>query len=210
MSQDQNPTPLPSHHNRNFHPYEHHHAPEKEIDNPLLKKSKRTIVDHIVLVIFLIALVFSGYLAFEKLTIHSAQKKLEDAITKKEKAIEKIETLERIRERFQAEKMLPRLEDYRIEWSDVYKRITEQENYQISFESFKTGRDYQVTVSGVAKSFDDISKLIEDLKKSPYFEGPFVPNINGNNNDSNTDFRFSLDFRFINLDAHHEAIPVQP
>lgn len=197
-----------SHHNRNFQPYDYPKVTEP--GQNVKEAPQRTIADKLILLVFLLSIVFSGYLTIERLTIKNTQVKLEEAIEKKQKSIEKIEKLEKIRERFQAEKILPKLEDYRIEWSDVYKRITEQETYQIRFDSFQTGRNYQVQVSGIARKFEDISKLITDLKKSPYFEGPFVPNINGGNQTSSGEFTFTLDFRFVNLDKNNqEVIPTK-
>ena len=196
------------HHNNSHHPAHMHGMPTgmPNIDYTKDKSIKpRSLFASISIILFLLALVASGYVGWKKKWIESRMVKTQDGLKNIEQKIDKLLEEDKVLLKYKADKIIAQVEPTRIIWSQVFDDITKLESIYIKFENFSVTTNNKVSVSCLGKNWERISSFIGELKENKQVKSPFVASISaqeeeeGNMMDDNSEdwIKFSLVFNYI-------------
>lgn len=168
------------------------------LDN-LLETPRKRSFGGLLLGLFIVTVVgLTGYVTWAKhdLTVkkETLQKLVLTLEAEEKKRIEK-EGYSKITALENAQQILEKATQYRVNWSQLYKDVTGLEQGGITFYNFSADRERIFNVSGITPKMESISALLSYLKKNQKFDDPFVSQISEVRKDDEKAFNFTLSFR---------------
>jgi len=143
----------------------------------IVRKKESKTFSTIVVMLFLAIAGGTGFLYFQNYNGEKDVATLKDQIDKKETGIRNILENSQAGQHFQARSILNNAEKLRIKWSELAAGVLKQEAMDASFMQFSIGKNREVSVTGKAKSYEAVVRLLEKLKKSPNVENAFISTI---------------------------------
>ncbi len=197
-----------SHHAANTHeakakPVSHHvknHSQNLDEDIFGTKKNthqnKRSILTKILFLFISISVAAALYVGLQNYRIKEVKTELKTAISAKQIVIDDLEKRGKIVEKQKSQEVFSKLESERIKWSGIVKTILEdleREGY-ISIGSIKGSEKMKFGISGEAKDFETVAKLIKLINLHEKLENPFVSTVQ-TSNEGKTTFSITFDYK---------------
>ena len=114
-----------------------------------------------------------------------------------ESEVRKLETQDKVGALYLSRKILEAATKSRIEWSKVSVDMLglEKISEDLTFTQVTVNPSGEVLIAGQSKSLKAVAILIQKLRASEAFEGPFVPNVVG----MSGLYTFQVQFNYVNL-----------
>lgn len=151
----------------------------------------------IVLGVVVLSLLLALGLGYDQWRNRSLIADLQAANTQVANQITQIENNNQVGTLYASQQILERAQANRIAWSGVARALLAQEAAveNIQFLQITVIPDGAVTITGQADSVRTIAILMQQIRNSNQFTGPFVPNISGQAGSYN----FQLQFNYVGL-----------
>ncbi len=160
------------------------------------QQKKISVLSKVVIVIIIVAISLSSYCLWKKYSLKHNNKTLGAAIGEELQEINSISKDRSINKK--SIEILKAAKDYRITWSKILNEVLRQEDSNITFSSFSSGREKKISVNGEASNWEVVSLLIEKLKSNPRIQSPFVHSISKSSSEDSrrTKLSFTLTFNY--------------
>ena len=165
------------------------------MDNTITPPERR-LLPTLVVFAFVLLLLYSMFLVFEKMNLASSVKEL---AADKEELQTKIDTLkeDKVAELFAAQELKDKLKDATVYWSKVFGALDGITPVGVFLSTYSASGDGSIQISGMADGFASVAGLIADMNKSEKFDGAFVPSLtSGITSDGQSVASFNLEVNF--------------
>ncbi len=142
---------------------------------------------------------FGGYLYLSSLNNKQKISQNEQSINKQQEKLTLFQNEKNTQEKLRAKEIIDAVEANKIPWAKMLENTLKYEGSNIRFENFSAAKNNNVSISAKGKSLPSIARLLEDLKKDPHMEDPFIKGVSEGRitSDETLKYTFSLSFTFI-------------
>ncbi len=133
-------------------------------------------------VVFLLAVAGTAFLHFEVQNAEAEKAQIIKEAGAIETSINKLRTGDAVSQQLIAYEIMEKAEKQRVQWSVIAADVLAIEDYndnQIQFQSFSATPNKQISISGGAKSYENVTNMIDSLVENPKTENPFVSTVSG-------------------------------
>ena len=160
-----------------------------------------SLISFVALAMFVASLGATGYYYVQYRGFDQKIKVLKESQSKAQGALDDFKAQEQIYPKIRAYRLIQRAEDIRVKWSEVMEDILAYQSFSLKFNSFSSDKDKLISIRGWVRRMEDVALLLEELKRDPKIETPFISTV-AENNDGRTGvgYAFNLTFFYQDLD----------
>ncbi len=154
----------------------------------------------------LVSVGISGWFGWQGYQLEQTEQKLLSAIETQKKNLQELKQREKIGERMKAADLLNKAENYRTNWSEVYKDLNNAftKTGQIKFNSVSVNSNNEVSVSAEADDILTAASFLLMVRRDDNFSNAFISNISpqGNAGDGlKYSFNATFDYNKSDIDS---------
>lgn len=156
--------------------------------------SNWSIVTKTCILLSLILGVWSVFLIAQNAYFVGNNEQLELAIKKKQEIIKQNIGINNYSKTQNTKELLEKARKYRIIWSKISQTLLSYETQDIRFQSFAISPEGKVSISGVGRNTNAITKILTTLKNTNTIIDPFISNISKSTEGGINSLQFQLSF----------------
>lgn len=129
----------------------------------------------LVIFAFILALLYTGFLVFKKLSLSKESDRLATRIDDAKAEIQSMES-DQLQELIYAQNMIDQVEERALTWSKIIRKLQELSPVGIFYSSY-TASTGNVQLIGIADSVTSVANLITNMELSEDFNLVFIPTL---------------------------------
>lgn len=141
------------------------------------QKGKISLLNIVAFLAILGLIIVGSYLKYQETIANREIQKLDKEITSLTQEIDTLQKRENISAVYIAQNGLSQLKEKEIFWSEFIKKLHEVTPKDIFYRSYAGNENKKISLSTIAKSFEDAANIIKILKAQSVFKDVFVPSI---------------------------------
>jgi len=143
----------------------------------LMYTQRRFTFLHLVsFVVFIAVLAFAGYSYLTKASLEAGVAEADTSIANLQEQVAELEE-QSLTEVTVAQSLMTQVEEDEIKWSEMIMDLLGVTPLDVYYASYSGNTDGQVTVSGLADSYDAVAGLIDALEGADMFDEVFIPSV---------------------------------
>jgi len=159
------------------------------------KKQRMSLLTQVFLFFILFSVLVALYVGLQNYRITQSINTLKSDIHAKQTILTSLQEEGQILEKLKAQNTLTQLTESRIQWSRITAIILTsiEKKDEINIQNIQGSADMKFSISGKAKDYETIAKLIRTIKKHKNFKKPFVSTVNRN---TKGEINFNISFEY--------------
>lgn len=140
------------------------------------QKGKISLLNIVAFLAILGLIIIGSYLKYQETIVNREIQKLDKEMTDLEQEIDTLQK-ENVSAVYIAQNGLNELKEKEIFWSKFIRKLHEVTPENIFYRSYAGNENKKISLSTIAKSFEDAANIIKILRKQSFFKDVFVPSI---------------------------------